>query len=103
MTNIPLFSFYINEPAHAKRYKMVKFFEFYFLFLHKTEEKYHRIYFLVFLLPKFEENLINDVIKCCHYNDTFYYVIWSYIETKCDEIRYYVIGWELPRPTLYHS
>ena len=21
------------------------------------------------------QNLINDVIKCCHYNDTFYYVI----------------------------
>ena len=46
-----------------------------FSFLHKTEEKCHRIYFLVFLFPKSEENLINDVIKCCHYNDKFYYVV----------------------------
>ena len=43
-----------------------------FRFLHETEEKSHRIYFLVFLLLKSEENLINDVIKCCHYNDKFY-------------------------------
>ena len=60
------------EPVHAKRYKMVKVFKFFFL--HKTEEKCHRIYFLVFLLPKSEENLINDIIKCCQYNDKFYYV-----------------------------
>ena len=46
-----------------------------FRFLHKTEEKSHRIYFLVFLLPKSEENLINDIVKWCHYNDKFYYVI----------------------------
>ena len=47
-----------------------------FSFMHKTEEKRHRIYLLVFLLPKSEENyLINDVIKCCHYNDKLYYVI----------------------------
>ena len=52
-----------------------------FSFLHKTEEKCQRIYFLVFLLPKSEENLINNVIKCRHYKDKFYYVIWSYIET----------------------
>ena len=58
----------IYEPAHAKRYKN-------FRFLHETEEKCHIIYFLVFLFPKSEENLINDVIKCCHYNDKFYYVI----------------------------
>ena len=45
-----------------------------FSFLHKTEETCHRIYFFVFLLPKSEENLINDVIKCCHYNDKSYYV-----------------------------
>ena len=44
-------------------------------FLHKTEETCHRIYFFVFLLPKSEENLINDVIKCSHCNDKFYYVI----------------------------
>ena len=58
-----------NEPVHAKRYKFSNF-----SFLHKTEEKFLRIYFLVFVLPKSEENLINDVIK-------FYYVIWSYSET----------------------
>ena len=73
-----------------------------FSFLHKTE-KCHRIYFLVFLLQKSEENLINDTIKCCHYNDKFYYVTWSYTETKCVETRYYILGWELPRPTLYAS
>ena len=50
-------------------------------FLHETEEKCHRICFLVFLLPKSEENLIYDVIKCCQYKDKFYYVIWSYTET----------------------
>ena len=50
-------------------------------FLNNTEEKCHKIYFFVFLLIKTEENLINDAIKCCHYNDKFYYVLWSYIET----------------------
>ena len=65
----------LNEPAHAKRYKMVKVFDF-FIFLHKTKEICRRIYFLVFcVFPKSEENLITDVIKCCHYNDKFYYVI----------------------------
>ena len=42
-----------------------------FSFLHKTEEKCHRIYYLLLLLPNFEEKFINDVIKCCHYNDKF--------------------------------
>ena len=46
-----------------------------FSFLHKTEEKCHRIDFLVFLLPKSDETLINDIIKCCHYNDKLYDVI----------------------------
>ena len=27
------------------------------------------------LFPKSEGNLINDVTKCCLYNDKFYYVI----------------------------
>ena len=40
------FYFLTYESVHAKRYKMVKVFEF--SFWHKTEGKIHRIYFLVF-------------------------------------------------------
>ena len=47
----------------------------FFFFLHKTGAQYHRIYFLLFLLPKSKENLINDVTTCCHYNNKFYYVV----------------------------